>query len=330
MFVRQIAQVVRIALFVSLAATLLNGQAALAQANLEATDVSETSLTLEWDSVPSATNYGISQGGQSIVFIPDPSQTSYTVTGLDPNTKYTFTLGWQGGEDSIDVRTAGNTQKKRSSRRSRRSEQPEPESDQHRAPKPPPVTCPYLPSRVEVTGYVQSTQCQMVGAAGVGNMDVIKRGFIDAVDIWSYVNGGLEVCFRRAGALVFLDAAYAPRMVVELNAFQRDGMTCGAIDGPGTVVLLRSSEPADLAAPPPPGETTLPTHDAIPLHDCQIKLVETLFLRAEPAGEIIGLVWQYSEVPAFEISGYWYKIEFEGQTGYVSRYHRKVLRGGCG
>ena len=167
-------------------------------------------------------------------------------------------------------------------------------------------------------------------------MEVLRRGFISAVDIWSYVNGGIEVCFRQTGWLVFLDAAYAPRMVVELDAFQRDGMTCGKIDGPGTVVLVRTGPPnapaasSALDAPPPPGEPTPSNSDAIPLHDCQIKLVETLFLRAEPAGEIIGLVWQFSEVPAYEINGYWYKIEFEGQSGYVSRYHRKVLRGGCG
>ena len=346
MFVRQIARVIRTALFVSLAAMLLYGQAALAQANLRATDVGETSVTLEWDAVPSATHYGISQGGQGIAYIPDPSQTSYTVTGLEPDTKYTFTLGWQGGQDTIDVRTAGNPKKLKP--KSGKSKPKEPESDQHQAPPIP--TCPYLPPNVEVFGYVRGTQCQTVGLAGVGNMDVIKRGFIDAVDIWSYVNGGLEVCFRQAGWLVFLDAAYAPRMVVELDAFQREDMTCGAIDGPGTVVMVRSAPPSAAAAPPAadapppaadaappaadaspaPGEPTLPTFDAIPLNDCLIKLVETLFLRAEPAGEIIGLVWQFSEVPAFEISGYWYKIEFEGQSGYVSRYHRTVLRGGCG
>lgn len=340
MFVRQIARASRIVLFISLAAMLLNGQAALAQANLQATDVSTTSVTLEWDVVPSANHYGILQDNGNIATVSDPSQTSYTVTGLSPGTSYTFDLVWPGSSDSIVVSTAGNTKKKRSSRRSRRTEQPEPEPDQHQAPPIP--TCPFLPPNVEVFGYVKGTQCQTVGLAGVGNMDVIKRGFIDAVDIWSYVNGGIEVCFRRAGALVFLDAAYAPRMVVELDAFQREDLTCGAIDGPGTVVLVRSAPPSAVAAPPaadapppaddppPPGEPTLPTFDAIPLNDCLIKLVETLFLRAEPAGEIIGLVWQFSEVPAFEISGFWYKIEFEGQSGYVSRYHRKVLRGGCG
>jgi len=204
------------------------------------------------------------------------------------------------------------------------------------APRPPAVTCPFLPPRVSVSGYALNTQCQMVDGAGVGNMDVIKRGFIDAVDIWSYVNGDVEVCFRNYGSLVFLDSTYMPRRLMELEAYQRDGMTCGLIDRVGTVVLVSAGAPpapapaAAPAQPAEPAEPTLPTYDAIPLHDCMIKLQETLFLRATPGGEIIGLVWLYSEVPAFEINGYWYKIEFEGKTGYVSRYYRKVLRGDCG
>ena len=192
-------------------------------------------------------------------------------------------------------------------------------------------SCYELPERVAVFGHVYGTECRMLRENGIGIWEVLDRGFIDAVDVWSYVNGGIEVCFHETGWLVFLDAAYAPRKIVDLESFERDGMTCGAIDGAGTVVLLEQAPPPDPAATPAPSaEPSLPTFETIPLSDCLIKLVETLFLRAEPAGEIIGLVWQYSEVPAYEISGFWYKVEFEGQTGYISRYHRKVLRGGCG
>ena len=160
------------------------------------------------------------------------------------------------------------------------------------------------------------------------NPELQARGFIDAVDVWSYVNGGIEVCFRNQGWLVFLDAAYAPRMATELASFIRDGMTCGAIDRAGTVVLLRE---AASSATPPTDESpaTLPTFDAVPLADCLVKLQETLFLRDAPAGEIIGLVWLYSEVPVFEVSGDWYRTEFEGQSGYISRLFSRVLRGGC-
>ncbi len=197
--------------------------------------------------------------------------------------------------------------------------------------RPPDVTCPHLPPRVAVFGYVTGTQCQMVGEVVIGKTDLIERGFIDAVDVWSYVNGGVEVCFRNNGWLVFLDAAYAPRMVMELEHYQRDGMTCGEIDRVGTVVMLRE---AATPAPEPqptaePTEDALPLYDSIPQSDCQIKLEETLFLRAEPGGEIIGLVWLFSEVPVFEISGDWYKIEFQGVTGYISRFYSRVLYGGC-
>lgn len=188
-------------------------------------------------------------------------------------------------------------------------------------------TCAHLPPRVAVAGYVYNTECQMVGTDGIGRMDLIKRGFIDAVDIWSYVNGGLEICFRNTGWLVFLDSAFSPRIPVEMESYQRDGMTCGAIDSAGTVALLASA--AHLDAAPQPADSAPPPPSAIPLAQCQIKLQETLFLRAEPAGEIIGLVWQYSEVPVFEISGDWYKVEFEGDTGYISRHYRRVLHGAC-
>ncbi len=195
--------------------------------------------------------------------------------------------------------------------------------------RPPDVTCPHLPTRVAVFGFVVNTQCQMVGEVVIGkHPELMQRGFIDAVDIWSYVNGGLEVCFRNEGWPVFLDAAYAPRIAMELQPTYRDGMTCGEIDGAGTVVLLASG-PAS-APVTQPTQYTLPLFDAIPLSECLIKLEETLFLRAEPGGEIIGLVWLNSEVFVSEISGYWYRVEFEGRTGYISRYYRRVLRGGCG
>ena len=189
------------------------------------------------------------------------------------------------------------------------------------------VTCPHLPPRVAVFGDVAGTQCQMVGEVVIAHTDLIGRGFIDAVDVWSYVNGGLEVCFRNSGWLVFLDATYLQRMPTDLESFTRDGMTCGAIDRIGTVVLLKS--PATPAIAAQPVADTLPLFDSTPLSDCHIKLEETLFLRAEPAGEIIGLVWLNSEVPVFEVHGDWYKTEFEGVTGYISRHYRRVLRGGC-
>ena len=194
-------------------------------------------------------------------------------------------------------------------------------------------TCPSLPDSIIVLGYEENTQCQVIDEAGIGRLDLIQRGMVAAVDVWNSVPARVEVCFRNSGSLVFLDAAYAPRMVMNLESYERDGMTCGIIDRAGTVILVASAPPANTPATQPdaqPETVSLPTFEVITLSDCQIKLVETLFLRAAPGGEIIDIVWLNSEVPAFEINGYWYKVEFEGQTGYISRYHRKVLWGNCG
>lgn len=292
-----------------LAALYLAAMGGLAQAsnrNLWVTDTDHDSLTISWRDVPGTVVYNIHyrqlpNGIEN--WVGATSRNSYTIKGLKPLTRYFIMVEFNGGGFGTTARTS-------------EEEDPAPEW------RPIPVTCPNLPSRVLVSGYAKETQCQMVGEVVIAKTDLIQRGFMDAVDVWHYVNGGLEVCFRENGWLAFLDATYLQRKVMELEHYHRDGMTCGTIDRIGTVVLLERAAP--------PAENTLPLFEAIPLSDCQIKLVQTLFLRAAPAGEIIGLVWLNSEVPAFEINGYWYKIEFEGKTGYVSRYHRKVLRGGCG
>lgn len=313
-------------IFILLAVALLSANAALAEdsiENLHVTKIEDSSIKVSWDPASGVKTYQISVGAYNgkRENVGKTEGTSFTITGLDPDTFYRITVGGKEvGKSQIGVWT-----------KDKDEEADTLLSKINRSP----VTCPALPAQVVVSGNTQYAQCRMIDAGGVGQQDLIDRGFVDAVDIWSIVQGNLEVCFRNVGWLVFLDAAYSPRMATELAQHQRDGMTCGTIDRPGTVLLLSSGPPSTAPAPvnapaADAASATLPTFDAIPLSDCQIKLVETLFLRAEPAGEIIGLVWLNSEVPVFEISGDWYNIEFEGKTGYISRYHRKVLHGGCG
>ena len=298
---------------VTLYLVTMGGLAHARNRNLWVTDITQDSITIRWRDAPGVDIYNVHYTQLPNGFekwVGATSGNSFTIKGLVPYTRYGIRVEFVGGDYGTTARTI--------------------EKVKVIAPewRPLPVTCPHLPPKVVVSGYVENTQCQMVSEIVIGKTDLTQRGFIDAVDVWSYVNGGLEVCFRNSGWLVFLDATYLQRKVMELEHYHRDGMTCGTIDRIGTVVLLERAAPPTSAAQP--AENALPIFDSIPLSDCQIKLVETLFLRAEPAGEIIGLVWQNSEVPAFEINGYWYKIEFEGVTGYISRYHRKVLRGGCG
>ncbi len=318
MTARQQQGLIRPAIFVILAAALFAALPALAQPtiwNLRTTDISSKSISIRWENGQGSVNYLIyvDTAGGARAHQGYTTKTSYRIKGLRPRTRYVITVYHDHTQLEITARTKG-----------------KPDETEEPRYTPPPVTCPHLPpGRAIVTGFVENTQCQMAGEVVISNTDLAQHDFVDAVDVWNYVNGGLEICFRNEGSLYFLDAAYAPREVIQLEQYQRDGMTCGSIDRAGTVVLLRETAPAETSAANE-SPATLPTFDSIPLSDCQIKLVETLFLRAEPAGEIIGLVWLNSEVPAFEINGYWYKVEFEGKTGYISRYHRKVLRGGCG
>lgn len=311
--------------FLSLALALMSGMTAMAQGeikNLRITRASSSKVVLKWDAVAAFEFYTVSYtmpSGQRRT-VGGTVATTFTVKRLRSDTSYSFRVS------TIDGRSAtvlGSTL-----------------AETVQTPyAPPPETCPQLPPHVVVKGYMENTQCQIVDAAGVGQMDVIERGFISAVDVWNVMPYQVEVCMRGNGWMVLLDAEYAPRMAMELVHTHGGGFTCSVIDRAGTVVQVATGPPhhtqyVELPAQPeaqPETETaTLPTFEVIPLPDCFIKLMDSLFLRATPAGEIIGIVWLNSEVHASEINGYWYKVEFEGKTGYISRYHRKVLHGGCG
>ena len=317
--------------FLSLALALASGMSVLAQdeiQNLRIARASTGKVQLKWDHLDGAAFYDVfytKPSGRQVA-AGNTNGTSFTVKGLRPDTEYEFRVF---AHDGRNASVRGSTLKERVVYRY----------------VPPPVTCPYLPPHVVVTGYKANTQCQVVDAGGVGQMEVIKRGFIGAVDIWNFVPILVEVCIRGHGWMVLLDAEYSPRMAMELAHSHAGGFTCSVIDRAGTVVLVATGPPHGTPhahLPAQPQEQTqeqtqeqaiqpaLPSFEPIPLSDCFIKLVETLRLRTTPGGETIGLVWLNSEVPASEINGYWYKIEFEGKTGYISRYHRKVLRGGCG
>ena len=90
-------------------------------------------------------------------------------------------------------------------------------------------------------GLASGVQCQRLDGGGIGVQAIVDGGFIDAVDIWGYVEQGVEVCFPQAGELLFLDARTMPRAVAPLAATVVNGMTCGAIETPGSIVLMPHS-----------------------------------------------------------------------------------------
>ena len=113
-------------------------------------------------------------------------------------------------------------------------------------PRPPAVTCLDLQAassiRIRATnGLGSGVQCQRLDGGGLGVQSLIDAGFIDAVDIWGYVEQGVEVCFPQAGRIIFLDARTSPRAMAPLESYRVDGMTCVWIESPGSLALM----PAD-------------------------------------------------------------------------------------
>ena len=110
-------------------------------------------------------------------------------------------------------------------------------------PRPPAVTCPGLSQATGIAvhatyGLTSGVQCQRLDGAGIGIQSLVDAGFIDAVDIWGYVDQGIEVCFPQVGRVVFLDARTMPRAITPLASAVANGQTCAAIDSPGSLVLL--------------------------------------------------------------------------------------------
>ena len=90
-------------------------------------------------------------------------------------------------------------------------------------------------------GLASGVQCQRLDGGGIGVQAIVDGGFIDAVDVWGYVEQGVEVCFPQAGNLLFLDARTMPRAIAPLASTVVNGMTCGAIETPGSIVLMPPS-----------------------------------------------------------------------------------------
>ena len=110
-------------------------------------------------------------------------------------------------------------------------------------PRPPAVTCLDLQAvsdiRIRATnGLGSGVQCQRLDGGGVGIQSIIDAGFIDAVDVWGYVEQGVEVCFPQAGRIIFLDALTIPRAMSPLESYRVDGLTCVWIESPGSLVLM--------------------------------------------------------------------------------------------
>ena len=88
-------------------------------------------------------------------------------------------------------------------------------------------------------GLASGVQCQQLDGGGIG-IQSLADNYILAVDIWGYVDQGIEVCFPGAGQrIIFLDARTSPRAMALMSTHGAEaGITCGSTETPGAFVLL--------------------------------------------------------------------------------------------
>ena len=87
-------------------------------------------------------------------------------------------------------------------------------------------------------GLDSGVHFRQLDGAGIGVQSIIDAGPLAALDVYGYVEQGVEVCFPQIGRVIFLDARTMPRAITSLPATVRDGMTCVWLNSPGSLVLL--------------------------------------------------------------------------------------------
>lgn len=191
-------------------------------------------------------------------------------------------------------------------------------------------------------GLQSGVQCMRVDEAGIGNQAVLDAGFIDAYDIYGYVEQGVEICFPQLGAVVFLDAATAPRSPAPVDYYARDGKTCASLNRPGTVILVPGQPPvmesAEVEQAPAvehgEGEqahtSETITADASQSGQCLVTTIANLKLRSIPHidDNVIGYVPRGTTLNRIAGNEYWANVQYYGQTGWISAREKYVVTSG--
>ena len=191
-------------------------------------------------------------------------------------------------------------------------------------------------SMIEISPQPFDLNVQCVGPVGVGVPNLIQRGVLVGVDVWGWVRGFFEVCFKQAGDLVFLDAAYAPRLQSNVDPYSRAGMICSQVDRAGTLVLLRPSSTSPTAAPTLAATaipTAIPTATPRPApaqpSDCKATTTDPLNFRASPGGRILLTLPALTTVNVYDRQSGWLQVEYNGRRGWISSVYT-VQTGVCG
>ena len=187
----------------------------------------------------------------------------------------------------------------------------------------------------DISALTPGMNVQCLDHNSVFQPNLVARGVVLGVDVWGWVRGDFEVCFKRAGDIVFLDAAYAPRVQTSVTIYSRDGMSCIPLNRAGTLVLLKST----LNSPPPsaPQSSTVSAASAgsaannqvVAFDDCQVRTLEYINFRESPGGNRILVLSPQVTLTANDKQGDWFQVDFYGQKGWLHGDYVKPI-GDCG
>jgi len=149
---------------------------------------------------------------------------------------------------------------------------------------------------------------QCVDQADIGRSELLPYGVVLGVDVWGWVQADFTVCFRQAGSLIFLDAAYSPRQIQAIASYAHNGLRCADVSRPGTVVLLNRPY-LSASAPQTSGQT---------LTACFITTTDVLNFRSAPGGDRLGYVLPGQRFVAFERRMGYYRVMLVQRMGWIS------------
>lgn len=179
-------------------------------------------------------------------------------------------------------------------------------------------------------GLESGVQCQEIGAAGIGIQWIIDAGFVKAVDIWSYVEQGVQVCFDTSGPLIFIDATTIQKTVKSISSFIVDGKTCTSLWRPGSVVLQTAQTGSSVlpAATAQPLTTPITASSPTPRPTCLASTSAAVNLRDAPNGNRIGGIYPSRSVTVLGSASGWVQVDYLGSIGWVSANYL-TLSGEC-
>ena len=145
---------------------------------------------------------------------------------------------------------------------------------------------------------------------------------------------GTQICFLESGNILMLDAATAPRSIVDLTVYRAGLWTCVQIDRAGTVVLLPGDpvvEDAPVEASASVSQVEPDTSPVVNLAGCGIVTNYILRFRDGPGGQSIDamLVPYNTWLNAHARTDHWFQVTYLGTMGWISADY-VTMTGACG